>query len=340
MPTYPNAISPGSTEREAALSEAATAALRAPSIFNTQPWQWRITAGAAELRVDRSRQLPIVDPEGRLATISCGIALHHLVTALAAEGWQAEVSRIPDPAEAELLARVTLTGRVSSPDLAAVRHYESTLIRHTDRRPFSNTAVPRETVEAVRGAVEAHGAHLHVVRPDQLVELILAAGQAAEVEAADPAYREELETWTHRPAAAGDGVPAETAVADVPRRVRVRDFALDNAHRLEAGHDDDSGTVYTVLFTNGDNRRAWLESGEAMSAALLTAVEHGVSASPMSDLTEVAGTQQALRRILSGIGEPMLVIRLGISEPATAVPATPRRSPDEVIERAGEDGGK
>jgi hypothetical protein len=129
----------------------------------------------------------------------------------------------------------------------------------------------------------------------------------------------------------------ETAVPDVPRRVRVREFALDNAPLLDAGHDDDSGTTYTLLFTTGDNRRAWLQAGEAMSAALLTAVEHGASASPMSDLTEVAATAQALRKILSGIGEPMLVIRLGISETGTAVPPTPRRSPSDVIERAGEE---
>ncbi|MDQ1646438.1 MAG: hypothetical protein QOJ50_2622 [Cryptosporangiaceae bacterium] len=171
MPTYPHATQPSDSDREAALAEAATAALRAPSIFNTQPWTWRIAAGGAELRVDRSRQLPVVDPEGRFAILSCGIALHHLVTALAAEGWQAEVDRRPDPAEPDLLAQVRLTSH-TSPDPTAVRHYESTLIRHTDRRPFSKTAVPWEAVEAVQSAVEAQGAHLHVIRRDQLVELM------------------------------------------------------------------------------------------------------------------------------------------------------------------------
>ncbi|MDQ1646437.1 MAG: hypothetical protein QOJ50_2621 [Cryptosporangiaceae bacterium] len=74
-----------------------------------------------------------------------------------------------------------------------------------------------------------------------------------------------------------------------------------------------------------------------MSAALLTAVEHGVSASPMSDLTEVPATAQALRKILSGIGEPMLVIRLGISESGTTAPPTPRRDPADVIERGSQE---
>ena len=55
----------------------------------------------------------------------------------------------------------------------------------------------------------------------------------------------------------------------------------------------------------------------------------------MSDLIEVAQTRETLRRILSGVGVPMIVLRIGIIEPTTGVPATPRRTSEEVIELAG-----
>jgi hypothetical protein len=60
-----------------ALETAARDAMRAPSVFNTQPWAWRIDGTALELRADWSRQLNRVDPDGHFLLLSCGAALHH-----------------------------------------------------------------------------------------------------------------------------------------------------------------------------------------------------------------------------------------------------------------------
>src|SRR5262249_15620700 len=95
-----------------ALTEAAVAAGRAPSIHNTQPWHWQVRDGIADLRAQRQRQLLESDPDGRMLTISCGTALHHALVALAAQGFAAEVRRFPDASDPDLLARVTLSGRI------------------------------------------------------------------------------------------------------------------------------------------------------------------------------------------------------------------------------------
>ncbi len=76
------------------LAEATIAALRAPSILNTQPWRWRLVGNTAELWVDRARQLPNVDPDGRLLMLSCGIALDYALTALRAAGYRGEAHRL------------------------------------------------------------------------------------------------------------------------------------------------------------------------------------------------------------------------------------------------------
>src|SRR5262245_54922876 len=73
-------------ERSRDLARAALAALVAPSILNSQPWRWRIDADLAQLRADHGRQLTTLDPQGRLLTLSCGVALHHAVVALSAAG--------------------------------------------------------------------------------------------------------------------------------------------------------------------------------------------------------------------------------------------------------------
>ncbi|MER6596672.1 nitroreductase, partial [Micromonospora purpureochromogenes] len=92
------------------LEAAARLSLYAPSVFNTQPWRWRVTRQALELRADPTRQLATTDPDGRLLTLSCGAALHHARVALAGEGWAVTVERLPDPADPGLLARVRATG--------------------------------------------------------------------------------------------------------------------------------------------------------------------------------------------------------------------------------------
>src|SRR5215218_353924 len=95
---------------ERVLRVAAQVSLNAPSIFNTQPWRWQVGAKSLTLWADRSRQLLVADPDGRLLTVSCGVALDHALTALAVSHRTAEVSRLPDPTQPDLLAEIEVTG--------------------------------------------------------------------------------------------------------------------------------------------------------------------------------------------------------------------------------------
>src|SRR5690348_17248643 len=128
------------------LSQAAVSALGAPSLLNTQPWRWRIGGQAAELWADRARQVPSIDPDGRLLTLGCGVALHHAVTALTALGSTCAVAYQPDPAKPDLLARITLTGK-RAPDAAAVRLFRAIATRRSDRRPFADQRVPGDVLD-------------------------------------------------------------------------------------------------------------------------------------------------------------------------------------------------
>jgi hypothetical protein len=314
-----------------ALAAAAAAALRAPSIFNTQPWRWRIHDGVAELRADRSRQLPVVDPAGTLLTVSCGVALHHAVTTLAAAGHRAAVDRLCDATDPDLLARLRV-GSGGTPDGHAMRLCHAMLRRHTDRRPYAPGAVPEAALDALRRAAEAHGAHLHLLRADQVVQLAAAAARAGDAELADPAYRAELARWTQRPESSHDGVPAATAVPAVPRPVPVREFNLGGTGSAPPGSGTDADARYAVLFTDADDAGAWLAAGEAVSAILLTAAADGYAVAPMSDVVEVPAARYLLRDLLSGIGHPMLALRIGRCAPGAPLASTPRRTAADVIE--------
>lgn len=321
-----------------ALVAAAEAALRAPSIFNSQPWRWRVTAEVLELSADADRQLAVVDPEHMMSTLSCGIALHHARTALNAEGRSHSVDRLPDPARPDLLARIRLTG-THTPDPADVRRYQASLIRHTDRRPFDGQPLPDAMVDRLRAAAETEHAYLYRMRPDDVPALAAAVSRAQRIEMADPEYRAELARWTNRPTGSGDGVPADTVPATTPRTVPVREFTVtgdQTAGRtggLEplAAQGTDQAATYLVLAGQADDQLEWLRAGEALSAVWLTAVTEGLSVSPISDVAEVPSTRALLRGVLAGIGYPFLVLRIGNAEPASGAPQAPRRDPHEAI---------
>jgi hypothetical protein len=318
------------TSTHDALEAAARAALRAPSVFNTQPWNWRIAGDTMELATDPARRLGATDPEGRLILLSCGAALHHARTALAAAGRQATVDRMPDGDSPDLLARVTVTGR-SEPDPRAERLVAAIAQRRTDRRAFGVRRMSEETLTGLRRLVESEGAYLHLVPDDDVATLAVSVDEAADAEFADPAYRSELTRWTSRPAWTDDGVPASTAVDPGLRRVPVRNFVPDGSAGLPAGTDHDEGAAYVVVFGDTDRPADLLRGGEALSALLLGATADGLSTAPISDVVEVAWPRQLLRRLLSGIGEPYIVVRLGYVESADTLPATPRRSAAETI---------
>jgi nitroreductase len=313
------------------LAEAAQRALRAPSVFNTQPWRWRVSADALDLYADRERQLAASDPDGRLLTLSCGAALHHARVALAAAGYRTAVTRFPDVDNPNLLARVRITGE-QQPDPGQIALNGAIPFRRTDRRGFAEEPVRESSIRSLRAAVEAEGAFLHEVRPSQMPMLAVATARAAEDELDDPAYRAELHRWTHRPQWSGDGVPPATAVRPAPRRVPVRDHAPGDDTGLDPGTGNDRGAAYAVLFGPDDTPISWLRAGEALSALLLTAVLEGLSAAPLSDTIELAWPRTLMRDLLGGVGEPYLVVRVGIGPDTGDLPPAPRRTPDDAIE--------
>lgn len=312
------------------LEHAARAAQHAPSIFNTQPWNWQITGHTMQLFADPDRQVHSIDPDSRLLLLSCGAALHHARTALNAAGWAARVEHLPDPQHPELLARITLGGNIP-PDPENQRMAAAMQRRRTDRRSFTDQTVPEAELTKLRRFVESEGAYLHVVRPDQIATLAIGSELAGNTELNDPAYRTDLARWTTRPTQTGDGVPPATAVQPDLRRVPLRDFFPETGAELHAGAAHDRGAAYVILFGNSDGRRELLHAGEALSALLLLATADGLATAPLSDTIEVQWPRHLLRTLLADIGEPYLVVRLGYAPDRQPIPAAPRRAPHDVI---------
>jgi nitroreductase len=315
------------------IADAAAAAGYAPSIHNTQPWRWRLVSNTLDLYLVPSRILQVTDPDGRLATLSCGVALHHARVTLSAQGWNVTVTRVPDGAGSDLLARLHIEGRASV-DPQSVLHLRSIPLRHTDRRPVTGAPVDPADLAAITAAVEAQDTRLYTLRPDQILDLAAAADHAQRSEAADSAWQAELAYWTGDARPAGTGLP-DAVIPDQATQTTVpgRDFGHHGDLPVSAEHD--KAAVFVMLYGSTDEPLDWLRAGEALSAGWLTATEHGISVVPHSAPIEVIATRQAMRAMIASIGYPYLVLRLGTIDPADTGPSHTSRLPaEQIIDRA------
>ena len=244
---------------------------------------------------------------------------------------------MPNPDSADFLAEIRIAGQ-HPPRRGDLILRRSVSLRRTDRRPYpATTPVPADSLASLSAAAEAQHAWLHVIGADQLRFLGLASQTAQTSEGGDESYLEDLLAWTSRRHVEADGVPSQTIVAPVDRPIPLRDFAPERETLLDPGFGDDRYATYVVIATPGDGPADWLTAGEATSAVWLTATSQRLALSPMSDVIEVHRARALLAAILPKQGYPQLVLRVGLDVQPAPPPASPRRSPNEIIDTGHEE---
>jgi nitroreductase len=303
---------------------------RAPSLHNSQPWQFRISPRAIELYADPARTVPVADPDGREQRLACGAALYNLRLALHGHRIRPTVTILPDHSRPELLA-VVRHGGTKEPTPEQTRLLRAIPLWRTNRRPFSAEAVASPEQHALRRAALDEGAWLHLVQDRAqraaLHALLLGAHRH---QMADQEFRAELETWSTRPSEQRDGVSAEVGgpTPEPYDRWVMRDFTGDTGHPRLAGKDFEEEPLIAVLTSHLSGTAAEVQVGQALQRVLLTATANGLATSFLSQVVEVPQTREELRRLIGGTRPPQAVLRFGHGWP---VAASPRRESAELL---------
>jgi nitroreductase len=313
---------------------AATAG-KAPSLHNAQPWRLRISADRVDLYADRSRHLPVADPQYRQMHLGLGAAVFALRLALAGLGCEHTVRLLPDPDIPDFVARLDVIGTRSATPT------EQALLAQVDRRrtarmPFTDQPIPVPLRVALTDDAVAEGAHLHWVESAGARHGVAALVAAAERrQQADPAYRAELATWTHADTlATGAGVPASAfgaaAVSGHAAPFPLRDFAGGQAtDPARPVAELEEHPAVAVLVTDTDRPIDWLAGGQALMRVLLAATAEGIGASQLNQPVEFPALRQQVRDELRLPGWPQVILRLGY--PSSVPPATPRRPAGDLL---------
>jgi nitroreductase len=315
------------------IEEVVRTACRAPSLHNSQPWQWVFSRGQLRLFLDPSRILD-TDRSAREALISCGAVLDHLRVAMAAAGWQSQIDRFPNPDSPNHLASIEFTPAefVTERDRRLVSAIGA---RRTDRLPFS-AATEWQSVDAVVASSANRAVHLEVIADDLRMRLEEAAQIAESLRLYDTPYHNELNWWT-APFEPSEGIPysALISAAESDRVGIGRVFPVPRRpeRRLEIPEDH---AKILLLSTDDDARADALAAGEALSATLLECTMAGLATCPVTHLTEVTVTRELIRSLMDHDAVPQVLIRVGVVPVTEKVPPpTPRRPLSAVLRLKG-----
>ena len=314
-------------------------AILAPSGHNTQPWLFKIVGDKTiELYADRTRALPVVDPEDREMIISCGAALEHLRLTANHFGLADITDLLPDKNNPDLLAKVelkegdTITQNLAQQDALL---FEAITKRRSNRSPYESKKLPGDLLVSLKDIARLRGAWLDLLEEDMkkksIVDLI---SQGDKIQLSDKKFRRELAAWVHpNRSNSRDGMPGYAhGISDIASYVGpflIRTFDIGKGQAAKDMQLATGSPVLAVLGTDADEPLNWIQTGQVLARILLKARAENIWASFMDQPIEVPELRLRLREALGrSAGFPQLLMRLGYGKD---VKPTPRRNIDEVV---------
>lgn len=301
----------------------------AANSHNTQPWRFALGRDGIDIRADRTRATPVVDPDGHHLFASLGCAAENLALAAGAEGRTASVGDLDGDRLPVALGRGPAT-RDPLFDAILMRQSSRTLY---DGRPVENAGLRdlerAATLPGVRAILITDRAQL-----EQALEMIVAGNDA---QMADPAFVRELIHWMRFNGAAAvqsrDGLFAGTVGSpELPQwlgRWIVPYFLRRPAETDRIAANLRSSAGLAVIVSDQDEPGHWVTAGRAVQRFALQATALGLRQCFMNQPVEVAAMRPNFARWL-GLdgGRPDLILRFGGGPTA---PRSLRRPVEQVF---------
>jgi nitroreductase len=318
--------------RDGILRRIVESAAAAPSIHNTQPWQFVAVADdLLEVRADPDRALWVGDPRARALHLSCGAALFNIRTAIRMTGFNPLVWPLPQPDFPALVIAAVQAEPGRPPSFAERELYDAIWRRHTNRNPFTTEPISQSVQAALEQAAGYEFATLRMLSSTDAATVVELAAKASTELAEDVDHRIELQRWVAT-SDRHDGIPADA----LPWRPRhepspVRgDFSAASPTVVRPTGNYEKNPQLAVLTTVLDEPADWLRAGQALQRVLLTATARGLSASFLYQPIQLHDMRGDAAPAWPWKENPQIVIRFGYGNEA---PTAPRRPVDDILTR-------
>lgn len=310
-------------------------AILAPSGHNTQPWLFRLTDTGIEVRADRRRALPVVDPYDRELAISCGAAVGIFEVAARRFGLDATVKTDVDGGDPDLLAR-TKVAKGAPASEGEIALFDAILSRRTTRSAFAMEPLSSDLIRDCRDAAAAPGVAFDAIVDEnekRAVAELVAEGDRLQFE--DPRFRRELALWVRsRRLGSKDGMSgASFGMPDVLSpvgRLVIRTFDMGDGIAAADEKKILSATPALALLSSPrDEPTDWIATGRVLARVLLSLTARGLTASYLNQPIETESLRPRLREVAGCTGHPQILLRMGragdVPEPSA------RRGLSEVL---------
>jgi len=282
----------------------------APSIHNTQPWQFSLQDHTIGVLPDLDRWLPVTDPERRELYLSLGCALENLLTAAEYFRLGFHVAFGDSEQGGETFARVQFVegapiNQVRDPGL-----FHAIVRRRTCRQPFQPRLIPHEELLQLRNARLEGDLQLRFLanleQKRHLAELVAAADRRL---LANPDYRRELAAGLRR------GMWRIPAPLTPLAAFGVRHLDIGSRLARRERHLLMGAPVLAVLGSQNDTPTDWIRTGQLFLRLALTATRLGLAIQPMNRLLQVRSHRHELASMLPDLRlRPHLFLRLGYAD--------------------------
>jgi molybdopterin/thiamine biosynthesis adenylyltransferase len=316
-PTHPPNDEPAGQAKPAGTSEiVATAAARAPSGGNAQPWHIEARDGSVGIRL-APEHTTTMDVQYRASAVALGAATFNARVAAAAHGLVGDVELQPGD-EASPLSAIVRLAAGDDPELTAM--YDAMLRRETNRRRGDRVPIPAQTLELLDSAALREGGRLQILsKPTELDRAATILAAADRIRYLTPRLHSEMfaELRTPGDPAPESGIdvrsleldPADLVMLDILRRSEV----MANLAAWDAGSalgDDTYARVTAsaavgVISVFGQNLTDYARGGSAAESVWITAQQHGLAVQPVSPAFLYAHVDEDLRELSPAFAEDL-----------------------------------
>lgn len=304
----------------------------APSVHNTQPWNFKIEDSSISLFAEPARALEAGDPTKRELWVSLGICLETILLSAKGLGFSAKIAHLQTSNITEEIARVTLKPASKQPDiLDAIKN------RHSYRGPMETTSIPDSFIEICNQAIQdIEDVSLILIRDSERKTTIAdITDKGMRMALSSAKFRKELAPLlNYNWSSARTGLHGFTMnyglLGSIWQKWSVilgvdskRQAVADKQRVLES-----SGLVF--ILSKGDVPPFWLNVGRAYMRIALEITKAGFAHSTLTAPVEAARFHEDIENMLGTKNRIQSMIRIGKAA-QTSPRTSPRLSVDELL---------